>query len=160
MTQPVLKVFLKDGAKLPAYAHVGDSGLDLAVRTPLVLRPFRRVTVDTGVHVEIPAGFEAHVRPRSGGNKRGLHVAFGTVDGPYRGPIGVTLYWMPELDFGFDGYLRVRSGEPQALEFAAGDRVAQLVIAPVAIVKVEQVQSLAELSETERGEAGWGSSGR
>lgn len=161
MSQPTLKVFLKDGAKLPAYAHAGDSGLDLSAPVALSLKPFKRVFVDTGVHIELPAGHEATVRPRSGGNKRGLHIAQGTIDGPYRGPIGVVVYWLADLDVSpFDGAIHMSYDGPVTYEIAQGERFAQLVVTTVASVKVEQVQSQAELSETDRGEAGWGSSGR
>ena len=154
MTQPRLKVFLKDGAKLPAYAHAGDSGLDLCSTVDVTLEWGRPKKVPTGVHVEIPTGYEAQVRPRSGLSSKGVVCSFGTVDGGFTGEISavLTLVYRPHDDGPYvpnDGKYIIK----------AGDRIAQLVIAPVASVKVEQVQSLGELSETERGERGWGSSG-
>jgi len=160
VTEPVLKVFLKDGAKMPVYAHEGDSGLDLASTESLTLLPFRRYFVDTGVHVELPAGCEAHVRPRSGGNKKGLHIAYGTVDGPYRGPVGVVVYWMPNLTVRGDGVLTIDPNEPAVRFIESGDRIAQLVISQVVTVEPRQVSAQSELSDTTRGEQGWGSSGR
>jgi dUTP pyrophosphatase len=160
MTQPVLKVFLKDGAKLPAYAHAGDSGLDLVSPVDVTLYPLTPAFVDTGVHLEIPEGYEGQIRGRSSLNKKGVSVPTGTVDNGYHGSLGVVLIWQAQS--GPHG--EVRFGGPPPLlskyEIKAGDKIAQLVIAPVAHVKTEQVQSLADLSETERGEAGWGSTGK
>ena len=163
MTQPNLKVFLKDmNAKLPAYAHAGDSGLDLATPVPLRLTPFQRVKVDINVHVQLPPGHEAQVRGRSGLTTKGIVTCggLGTVDNGFIGNIGVTLYWMPNLYLRGDGALAMMDELHTEMLFDAGDRIAQLVIAPVASVAVEQVHWLSDLSETERGESGFGSTGR
>jgi dUTP pyrophosphatase len=156
MTQPVLKVFLKDGAKLPAYAHAGDSGLDLCATKDFTLKLMQPQVAMTGVHVEIPDGYEAQVRPKSGLSSKGVFATLGTVDSNFRGEIGVTLTLIRKDDIsGCDVYVHGCS----EYEFKAGDKIAQLVIAPVARVAVQQVQNVGELSETERGERGWGSSG-
>lgn len=146
--KPVLKVFLKDGATLPTYAHEGDSGLDLISPRDAVLSPLEPVFIDTGVCVEIPEGYEGQIRGRSSLNKRGVIVPTGTVDSPYRGSLGVILIYLSTT----------AGGEPYVIK--AGDKIAQLVIAPVARVETLQVQNLSELSDTERGEKGWGSSGK
>lgn len=158
MTQPVLKVFLKDGAKLPAYAKPGDSGLDLCATKDVWLSPGRPVLVGTGVHVEIPSGHEAQVRPRSSLSAKGVVCSLGTVDSGYTGEIGAVLTALATGagNVTTDGVVSVSGG----YLVKAGDKIAQLVIAPVANVAVQQVQSLDDLSETERGASGWGSSGR
>ena len=156
MTQPVLKVFLKDGAKMPVYGRPGDSGLDLRATETVMLDLLTPTKVMTGVHVEIPEGFEGQVRPRSGLSSEGVTVALGTIDRNFRGEIGVTMT-LVRVDFA--EFLKDGSG-PLRREIKAGDKIAQLVIAPVATVRTAQVQSLTELSETARGEQGWGSSGR
>ena len=126
-------------AVVPAYATDGSVGLDL-VAVEVTPRPYG-ADVRTGIAVELPEGYEAQVRPRSGLARRGWATVLGTIDSDYRGEIGVTL-WRAE-----------GAGDmPQP-----GDRVAQLVIAPV--VRARLVEA-AELSETARGEGGFGSTGR
>lgn len=155
MTQPVLKVFLKDGAKLPAYAHEGDSGLDLIAPHDVTLYPLTPMFIDTCVHIEIPEGYEGQIRGRSSLNKKGVTVPTGTVDQAYRGSLGVVLIWLtPESGLACDGLA------PSVYKIKAGDKIAQLVIAPVARVSIRQVADHTELTVTARGEAGFGSSGR
>lgn len=130
---------------LPAPASPGAAGLDLraAIDGELTLSPGRRRLVPTGFAVALPPGHEGQVRPRSGlAARHGVTVinAPGTIDGDYRGEILVAL-----AHFG---------DEPLVLR--RGDRVAQLVVAPVATVVVEEV---AELAGTERGDGGFGSTG-
>ena len=97
--------------------------------------------IPTGLAIETPPGHEVQVRPRSGLSRRGVVVAFGTVDADYRGEVLVNMRWSGE------GRFRVRQG----------DRIAQLVVAPVALSDVEEVEAL---GETERGGGGFGSTGR
>lgn len=131
---------------LPAYQTEGAAGMDLsaAVAEPLTLQPGERRLVSTGLAIELPPGFEGQVRPRSGLALRsgiGIVNSPGTVDSDYRGEIGVVL---------------VNHGaEPFVLR--PGDRIAQLVICPVARAQVELVT---ELGETGRGTGGYGSTGR
>ena len=130
-------------AVVPRQAHPGDAGIDLVSMEKRTIPAGGRALVRTGLAVEIPVGFEGQVRPRSGlALKRGVTVlnAPGTIDSGYRGEIGVIL-----ANFGTDSF---------AIE--PGDRIAQLVIAPVANVAVEVA---VELSETERGGGGFGSTG-
>ena len=132
---------------LPSYATDGAAGLDLvaAIRndTPITLRTLERATIPTGLAIALPPGFEAQVRPRSGlAAKHGVTLvnAPGTIDEDYRGEIGVVL-----INLGAEDFVVER-----------GMRIAQLVIAPVTRIDwTEQV----ELSETQRGTGGYGSTG-
>ena len=138
----------REGVVLPAYASEGAAGMDLsaALAEPLSLQPGERVAVPTGLVIALPAGHEGQVRPRSGLSfKRGITVvnAPGTIDEDYRGEVKVLLVNL--------------SREVQVIE--PGDRIAQLVVAPVTRVQVAEVGA-DELGETERGVGGFGSTGR
>jgi dUTP pyrophosphatase len=131
---------------LPAPASPGSAGVDLraALAKPLVLQPGQRALVPTGLVLEIPPGWEGQVRPRSGlALRHGLSLlnAPGTIDSDYRGEVGVILANL--------------GGEPVTIERA--DRIAQLVLAPVARVRWEETP---DLGASERGEGGFGSTGR
>lgn len=149
-TLAVLRLDHAVGLPLPTYATAGAAGLDLRAAVPeerpLRLEPGERAAIPTGLCLRIPEGFEGQVRARSGRALReGLAMlnAPGTVDADYRGEVMV---------------LAVNLGQA-ALEVRRGDRVAQLVIAPVARVEVVEVQSL-EAWSSERGASGFGSTGR
>ncbi|MDW8434331.1 MAG: dUTP diphosphatase [Aquificaceae bacterium] len=134
-----------EGLPLPFYATEHASGMDLlaAVSEPVLLKPLQRALIPTGIAVEIPPGYEAQIRPRSGlAIKHGITLLNtpGTIDADYRGEIKVILINLGEEDF------LVRRG----------DRIAQMVICPVVKVEIEEVQ---ELSLTERGGGGFGSTG-
>jgi dUTP pyrophosphatase len=129
---------------LPRYETDHAAGLDLRADEPFALAPGERRLVPTGLAVAIPAGFEGQVRPRSGlAVKHGIGIvnAPGTVDADYRGEVKVAL-----VNLG---------AAPVA--FARGDRIAQLVIAPVAHAELELVE---ELPESGRGSGGFGSTGQ
>jgi dUTP pyrophosphatase len=129
---------------LPRYETAGAAGLDLRADEPFALAPGERRAVPTGLAVEIPPGHEGQVRPRSGLAARhgvGMVNAPGTVDADYRGEVKVVL---------------VNHGQAP-VSFARGDRIAQLVVAPVARVEVELTEAL---SDTTRGDGGFGSTGR
>ncbi|MGE0231527.1 MAG: dUTP diphosphatase [Flavobacteriaceae bacterium] len=131
---------------LPAYESAGAAGMDLraAIDAPLTLRPGERTLLPTGVAIALPAGFEAQVRPRSGlAARHGITVlnSPGTIDCDYRGEIKVPLINHGDADF------VVRRGE----------RIAQMVVAPVARAALTEVASL---DETARGAEGFGSTGR
>jgi len=135
---------LKNDAILPSYAREGDAGLDLFAATQLVIQPGKSVLVPTGIAIELPPGTEAQVRPRSGlALKHALTVlnTSGTVDEGYRGEVGVIL---------------INHGQT-AFAVEAGMKIAQMVISPRVQVSVLEV---AELSDTERGAGGFGSTGR
>jgi len=130
----------------PAYQTEHAAGLDVyaAVTEPLTVPPGRVVAVPTGVHLEIPPGYEAQVRPRSGlARKHGIGIPNGpgTIDSDYRGELQVLL-----INFGSEPYVVRR-----------GDRVAQLVFARVARVSLTVAE---ELQDTARGDGGFGHSGR
>ena len=149
MQRQVLHIHrLRREAAEPAYASAGAAGLDLsaALSEPLTLQPGERAAVPTGWALALPAGHEGQVRPRSGlAWKRGLTVvnAPGTIDEDYRGELAVLLVNL--------------SGEPQVI--APGDRIAQLVVAPVTHVSVVEVASADALGDTARGAGGFGSTG-
>lgn len=136
----------KPNAILPKRAKPGDSGLDLHLCMPegrgtLVLNGNQSLCVDTGIAIELPEGYEAQVRPRSGlARKQGVVAVLGTIDNGYRGEIGVTLL----------------NHSKHQVWLGHGDRIAQLVVAPVALPDVVEVT---ELTETERGSSGFGSTG-
>jgi len=130
---------------VPAYSHPGDAGADLTTREHVVLEPGRRATVRTGVKIALPAGYVALVHPRSGlAARHGVTIVNGpgTVDAGYRGEICVTL-------------LNTDADAP--VEFAVGDRIAQLVIQRVEHATFVPV---AGLPGSHRGEGGFGSTGR
>ena len=134
---------LRSQATLPVRATEGASGLDLYACLPdgeIALGP-DPVRVPAGVALEFPAGYDVQVRPRSGLSLKGVGVAFGTVDSDYRGEVLVTM-WL----FGSNREHTVRHG----------DRIAQLVIARLADLTVEEVD---ELAPSERGTSGHGSTG-
>lgn len=133
---------------LPEYADVGSSGVDLRadIDYPLFISPFDRALVKTGLKIGIPLGFEGQVRPRSGlALKQGITVlnSPGTIDSTYRGEIGVILY----------------NSTSEMQEIQPGDRIAQLVFAPVTKAIFEKVNSIEELGQTERGDGGFGHTG-
>jgi dUTP pyrophosphatase len=133
---------LRPDAHVPRQAYEGDAGLDLAACDPVLLEPGERAIVPTGLAVEIPEGFAGFVQPRSGLAARhgiGIVNAPGLIDSGYRGEIRVVL-----LNTG---------GEPFSVE--PGMRIAQLVIAPVATVRLVEVD---ELATSQRGSRGFGSS--
>ena len=132
---------LSDRATIPSYANLGDSGLDLHPETPFTLEPGERKLIKTGIAIELPQGYEAQVRPRSGlALKYGVTVlnSPGTIDSSYRGDIGVIL---------------INHGEEEFEYF--GKAIAQLVIAPV--TQVDLVEAQTSLTMTKRGEGGFGS---
>lgn len=141
-----VKFTVQEGARAPSYQSVGASGADVCalLATPVTISPLGRALIKTGVSVEIPPGYEIQVRPRSGlALRHGITVlnSPGTVDSDYRGEIGVVLVNLGEHDF----------------TVSNGDRIAQLVLAPVS--RAEFVGS-DSLSATGRGSLGYGSTGK
>jgi dUTP pyrophosphatase len=136
-------------AALPRYATEGAAGLDLtaALEQPMVIEPGARALVPTGLSIELPARCEGQVRPRSGlAFKHGVTVlnAPGTIDEDYRGEVQVLL-----VNLGKDAHV-----------IQPGDRIAQLVVAPVLQVEVVQVDDAEKLGASMRGQGGFGSTGR
>ena len=152
---PVLRFLWEDWADrslgLPAYETAGAAGADIRANlqpgdraTGITLAPMARQIIATGLRVEIPLGFEMQIRPRSGlALKHGISLPNtpGTIDSDYRGPLGVAL-----INLGAEPYT-----------IAHGDRIAQMVIAPVVQARFELADSL---SDTARGMGGFGSTGR
>jgi dUTP pyrophosphatase len=141
-----IKIVNKSMHPLPAYATPGSAGLDLRayVDQPIVLQPLQRFLVPTGLYIALPIGYEAQVRPRSGlALKQGITClnSPGTVDADYRGELKVLLINL--------------SGETQTIQ--NGDRIAQMVIQQVTQIEWEVMEVL---EETERGEGGFGSTGK
>ena len=129
---------------LPFYATTGSAGMDLRSAENLTLKPGARALVATGIAIALPDTHEAQVRPRSGlAVKHGVTVlnSPGTIDADYRGEIKV-----PLINHGTDDFV-----------IARGDRIAQMVVAPVTKAELVDVETL---DETERGAGGFGSSGR
>jgi dUTP pyrophosphatase len=140
-----IKIINKSNHDLPHYETIASAGMDLRANLSesRTLKPLERSIVGTGLFIELPIGVEAQVRPRSGlAAKKGITVlnAPGTIDADYRGEIGVILVNLSNEDFTIQN----------------GERIAQLVIAKHERAEWENVQ---ELSETERGEGGFGSTG-
>jgi len=140
-----IKIINKSGHKLPHYETLASAGMDLRadLESPITLKPLERAIVPTGLYMELPVGYEAQVRPRSGlAAKKGITVlnAPGTIDADYRGNVGVILVNLSNEDFTVEN----------------GERIAQMVIAKHERAEWVEVEAL---SETDRGEGGFGSTG-
>ena len=140
-----IKIINKSSHSLPEYETIASAGMDLRanIEEPITLKPLERAIVKTGLYMELPIGYEAQVRPRSGlAAKKGITVlnAPGTIDADYRGEVGVILVNLSNEDFVINN----------------GERIAQMVIA-----RHERTEWIVvdELSETTRGEGGFGSTG-
>ena len=139
-------VINKSNNELPAYETIGSAGLDIRafIEESITLKPLERKLIKTGLFLEIPVGYEAQVRPRSGfALKNGVTVlnSPGTIDADYRGEVGVILINLSQ----------------ENVEIHSGDRIAQLVFAKVEQAEWNEVETL---SETERGAGGFGSTGK
>ena len=138
-----IKIQLEADRFLPGYQTKDAAGCDLINNGQTIkLYPLDRAVINTGVRIQIPEGYEAQVRGRSGLNRdHGIVVPTGTIDADYRGEIGVVVYNL--------------SREPYIIK--PGDRIAQLVICPVVQADWQQVE---HLDKTDRGEGGFGSTGK
>lgn len=141
-----IKIVNTSGHPLPQYATAFAAGMDLraSIAQPVVLKPLERALVPTGIYIELPIGYEAQIRPRSGlAIKHGIGIvnAPGTIDADYRGEIRVILVNLSNEDFVIND----------------GERICQMVIAQHATVEWEQVDSL---EQTERGAGGFGHTGK
>ena len=142
----IVKIINTSTNELPAYQTAGAAGLDIRanLEEPIVLAPLQRVLVPTGLYLEIPEGYEVQVRPRSGlAAKYGITVinAPGTIDSDYRGEVKVPIVNLSDESF----------------TIAHGERIAQMIFAKYERVTFQQVE---ELSDTQRGAAGFGSTGK
>lgn len=141
-----VKIVNKSSHRLPEYATPSSAGMDLKanIDSPIVLNPMDRFMVPTGMYIELPQGYEAQIRPRSGlAAKYGITVcnAPGTIDADYRGEIKVVLINLSKEKFVIN----------------PGERIAQMIIAKYEKIEWEEVR---ELEESSRGEGGFGSTGR
>lgn len=168
---------LTDSAVIPTKAHASDSGFDLVASEDVIVGPGETAVVPTGIAVQLPSGYEAQVRPRSGvTSKTNLRVQLGTIDNGYTGVIGVIVdnietrpLWNA-FYLGFkalvnqfkahyiDGkeFERDESCKKGTIFIAKGDRIAQLVVQSLPTVEAVEVF---DVEETERGEGGFGSTG-
>ncbi|MDR1377821.1 MAG: dUTP diphosphatase [Synergistaceae bacterium] len=150
MSQALISIFRTERAKkfpLPAYATPASAGVDLRAVEGCAIQPGERRLIPTGISIALPVGYEAQVRPRSSlALKQGIILpnSPGTIDADYRGEIKVILLNLGDSPFTI---------EP-------GDRIAQMVVAPVSQVNWAEVDTLNDLRETERSEGGFGSTGR
>lgn len=158
-------------AVIPQYAKVGDSGFDLVAVEDVIIEPGETAKVPVGLAFELPTGYELQIRPRSGiTSKTKLRVQFGTVDSGYRGEVAVTVDNIAQKveDYhpssGFPKMYTIDNIELPSMSpsdwnkyvIRKGDRIAQGIIAPVVTATFTEVDML---SETERGEGGFGSTG-
>jgi len=146
MDSPILKVKRLDTrAKLPSRAHPGDLGFDLFALETVGVQPGQVVSAKTGVAFQFPEGWGALVRPRSSQGKAGIHILGGVVDNGYTGQVVVMLY---------------NTADPHSegtVIYNAGDKIAQLVLVPVF---PGTIQETSNLDQTDRGDKGFGSSGK
>ena len=143
-----LKVKLDEGAKMPTRAHEYDAGLDIYAPDSIILYAGNSVEIDTGVHIEIPVGYCGLLKSKSGLNVKHGITGEGVVDHGYTGSIRVKLY---------------NNSRDEKLHFVEkGDKLIQLLIVPIETPELELVENVADLygGETERGDNGFGSSGK
>lgn len=141
-----IKIINKSEHALPQYETAHAAGMDMRafVESEITIKPLQRVLVPTGLHIELPVGYEAQIRPRSGlAYKHGISIVNspGTIDADYRGEIKVLLVNLSDTDFVVNN----------------GDRIAQMVIARHETIAWESVE---ELSDTARGAGGYGHTGK
>ena len=140
-TTTAFQVVIDEGSFMPERAHSSDAGYDLRTPKAFVLPAHGSAVCDTGVHIEIPDGCVGMLKSKSGLNVKHNIICTGTIDAGYTGSIAVKLYNLGDEDY----------------EFAAGDKITQIVFIPIVRPVLIQV---AELDLTERGPAGMGSTGR
>jgi dUTP pyrophosphatase len=141
-----INIINKSGLALPQYETAHAAGMDMRafVTEEIVIKPMQRILVPTGLHIELPVGYEAQIRPRSGlAYKHGISIVNspGTIDADYRGEIKVLLINLSDTDFVVNN----------------GDRIAQMVISKHETITWENAE---ELSDTARGEGGYGHTGK
>ena len=137
-----MKIKLDKGAYMPIRVHETDAGLDLRTPKRVTVPAHGSAIIDTGVHIALPSGYYGKLESKSGLNVKHNVVSLGgTIDEPYRGSIVAKLYNLGDTDYTFE----------------EGDKVVQMVIQPYIAPDLEEVD---ELDETDRGESGFGSSGR
>jgi len=141
----IVSIINKSKNELPKYETLLSAGMDLraSLESPIIIKPFQRLVVKTGLYISLQGGYEAQIRPRSGlALKKGITVinSPGTIDADYRGEIGVILINLSDSDF----------------EIKSGDRIAQMVIAKHETISWKVVD---KLDDSVRGDKGFGSTG-
>ena len=137
-----MRIKLDEGAFPVLHAHETDAGYDLRTREEKTIPAHGSAVFDTGVHIELPHGYYAQLQSKSGLNvKHGIVCLGGTIDEPYRGSIVVKLYNLSDEDYTFE----------------VGDKIVQMVLMPYHVQPIEYVD---DLTESDRGENGFGSTGR
>ena len=141
----ITRIVNKSGNPLPSYETISSAGMDLRAwcAAPIILQPMERAIIPTGLYIELPSGFEAQIRPRSGlAAKNGITVlnSPGTIDADYRGEIKVILINFSSVPF----------------EIKSGDRIAQMIVSRFERIVLKESESL---SETDRGAGGFGHTG-
>ncbi len=132
---------LKENAVVPSYAHPGDAGMDLYSTENYIVPAGKRQLVSTGISMELPVGYWANIRGKSGlAHKKGISILGGVIEYTYRGEYGVIVLNTGDEDFVIN----------------TGDKVAQVIVTPVATANIEVVE---ELSDSSRGAGGFGSTG-
>lgn len=155
--------------ELPKYAKPGDSGFDLVAAEDTVIYPGKTTVIPTGLAFEIPPGYEMQIRPRSGmSRKTKLRVVLGTIDSGYRGEVGVIADNVSMVEYasqprllkgafvGDNDFNITKATKYEVIKISKGERIAQGVIAPVETAHFVEVD---ELSESDRGSNGFGSTG-
>ena len=136
-----MNIILDNGAFMPGFAHKTDAGADLRSPICATIPAHGSVVIDTGVHVEIPEGYVGMLKSKSGLNVKHDLIGTGTIDSRYTGTIKVKLYNLGDTDY----------------QILRGDKIIQMVILPCGYCEFTQVEKFAE---TERGDGGFGSTGR
>lgn len=136
-----MKVLLNEGAHIPERGHAADAGLDIKTPYAFSIKPGHSITIETGVHVQLPKGTVGMLKSKSGLNVKHGITSEGVIDEEYTGSIKAKLY----------------NHGTEPVDFEAGDKITQLVILPVIRPQIEIVDFL---EETERGTNGFGSTGR
>lgn len=139
-----MKIFLEENAKMPERAYNSDAGLDLFSREAALIPARGEAIFNTGVHIAIPFGYAGFLKSKSGLNVKYSLTSEGVIDSLYRGSIIVKLYNNSDKDYFVNKY----------------DKISQIVILPVDLSKLELVNDVNYLGETERGENGFGSTGK
>ena len=143
----ILALKLDASAYKPTKAHATDAGFDLYLKEDLIIKRTQScLTVDTGVHILIPAGYVGLVQPRSSISKKAFQIHTGVIDAGYTGSIKINIQWIDK-----------KCNQSLFYTFERGERIAQLVIVPIPEIEFRQV---ANLPRTDRGSNGFGSSGK
>ena len=143
----ILALQLDKGAFRPTKAHATDAGFDLYLKEDLIIKRTQScLTVDTGVHILIPAGYVGLVQPRSSISKKAFQIHTGVIDAGYTGSIKINIQWIDK-----------KCNQNLFHTFERGEKIAQLVIVPIPEIELATVNNL---PPTERGSNGFGSSGK